>query len=264
MGVLNRLVLNRLAGSTASDSGAIVSKTPFKTSTKQKRDRGRDSQPRPRPRLNSLPQGATKFWWIYWCGFLCADCFGADFLEEFLAARSQGERQNIFKKQTLRKNPPQIPPTIFASQSSLRLKRSWVHPWMPLHSLRPSVLVFLAKKLGSGWCRSSRKVLKRPLCAEKDSAPGKFQAWEVQCALQNFLYKILKISNALKGTTLRGQTESKRRSWLIFCWFLQILSFQKFTIYPEHLLRGYFNLAGYFYFARLFLETPRKYSSKRA
>ena len=30
VGVLNRLVLNRLAGSTASDSGAIVSKTPLK------------------------------------------------------------------------------------------------------------------------------------------------------------------------------------------------------------------------------------------
>ena len=47
MGVLNRLVLNRLGGS-------------FKTSAKQKRDRDRDSQPRPRPRLISQPQGATK------------------------------------------------------------------------------------------------------------------------------------------------------------------------------------------------------------
>ena len=47
VGVLNRLVLNRLGGAQPRDA-------------KQKRDRGRDSQPRPRPRLNSQPQGATK------------------------------------------------------------------------------------------------------------------------------------------------------------------------------------------------------------
>ena len=49
-----------LEGARPRDSGAIVSKTPFKTSAKQKRDRGCDSQPRPRPRLISQPQGATK------------------------------------------------------------------------------------------------------------------------------------------------------------------------------------------------------------
>ena len=49
-----------LGGAQPSDSGAIVSKKPIKTSAKQKRDRGRDSQPRPRPRLSSQPQGATK------------------------------------------------------------------------------------------------------------------------------------------------------------------------------------------------------------
>ena len=60
VGVLNRLVLNPLGGSTARDSGALVCQNPFKTSAKRKRDRGRDSQPRPRPRLKSQPQGATK------------------------------------------------------------------------------------------------------------------------------------------------------------------------------------------------------------
>ena len=50
-----------LRGAQPRDSGAIVSQTPFRTSTERKRDRGRDSQPRPRPRLKSQPQGATKF-----------------------------------------------------------------------------------------------------------------------------------------------------------------------------------------------------------
>ena len=59
VGVLNRLVLNRLGGSTARLWCYSV-KNPSKTSAKQKRDRGRDSQPRPRPRWNSQPQGATK------------------------------------------------------------------------------------------------------------------------------------------------------------------------------------------------------------
>ena len=59
VGVLNRLVLNRLGGSTAR-SWCYSAQNPFKTSAKPKRDRGRDSQPRPRPRLNSQPQGATK------------------------------------------------------------------------------------------------------------------------------------------------------------------------------------------------------------
>ena len=59
VGVLNRLVPNRLAGSTARWWCYSVY-NPLKTSAKQKRDRGRDSQPRPRPRLNSQPQGATK------------------------------------------------------------------------------------------------------------------------------------------------------------------------------------------------------------
>ena len=49
-----------LWGAQPRYSGAIVSNTPSKKSTKQKRDRGRNSQPRPRPRLNSQPQGATK------------------------------------------------------------------------------------------------------------------------------------------------------------------------------------------------------------
>ena len=56
VGVLNRLVLNRL-GAQPRDSGAIVAKTPFKTSAKQKCDRGRDSQPRSQPRLNCMEQG---------------------------------------------------------------------------------------------------------------------------------------------------------------------------------------------------------------
>ena len=69
VGVLNRLVLNRL-GAQPRDSGAIVSKSPLKTSAERKHDRSpilnrvldRDcnSQPRPRPRLNSQLQGATK------------------------------------------------------------------------------------------------------------------------------------------------------------------------------------------------------------
>ena len=59
VGVLNRLVLNRLGGSSARWWRYSV-QNPLKTSAKQKRDRGRDSQPRPRPRLISQPQGATK------------------------------------------------------------------------------------------------------------------------------------------------------------------------------------------------------------
>ena len=62
VGVLNRLVLNRLGGSTARQWRYSVP-NPLKTSAKQKRDRGCDSQPRPRPRLNSQPQGATKVVW---------------------------------------------------------------------------------------------------------------------------------------------------------------------------------------------------------
>ena len=59
LGVLNRLVLNHLGGSTARWWRYSVS-NPLRTSAKEKRDRGHDSQPRPRPRLNSQPQGATK------------------------------------------------------------------------------------------------------------------------------------------------------------------------------------------------------------
>ena len=62
-------------------------------------------------------------------------------------------------------NSRQIPPRIFASQSSLRLKRSWVHPWMPLHNLTPSVLVFLAQRL-----MQVQQIGVEDLWAEKESA----------------------------------------------------------------------------------------------
>ena len=60
VGFLNGLVLNHLGSSTARLWCCSV-QYPFKTSAKHKRDRGRDSQMRPRPRLNSQPQGATKW-----------------------------------------------------------------------------------------------------------------------------------------------------------------------------------------------------------
>ena len=58
-GVLNRLFLNRLGGSTARWWHYSVENL-FKTSAKRKRERGCNSQPRPRPRLNSQPQRASK------------------------------------------------------------------------------------------------------------------------------------------------------------------------------------------------------------
>ena len=56
IGVLNRLVLNRL-GSSSMRLWCYSVKNPCKISSKQKRDRDSNSQPRPRPRFNSHRAG---------------------------------------------------------------------------------------------------------------------------------------------------------------------------------------------------------------
>ena len=59
VGSLNRLILNRLGGSTARHLLLSVW-NPLKTRPRQKLDGGRNSRAPSRPRLNPEPQGATK------------------------------------------------------------------------------------------------------------------------------------------------------------------------------------------------------------
>ena len=76
------------------------------------------------------------------CGFQCGFLRGF-FFEDFLAGRPQGERQKILPKKSSPKSSPN-PPRIFASQPSLRLKKSRVHTWVPVAQPNFSVFLFLA------------------------------------------------------------------------------------------------------------------------
>ena len=74
----------------------------------------------------------------------------------------QGDCRESDKKILPKKSSPKSspnPPRIFASQPSLRLKKSRVHTWVPVALPNFSVFLFLAT-FCSGWCRSSRLVLR--------------------------------------------------------------------------------------------------------
>ena len=107
------------------------------------------------------------------CGFSCGfGIFGVRisvrilmrmFFEEFVGRETAGRvtkkiRQKIHPK-ILPQNSSRIPPRIFARQPSFRLAKSRVHTWVPVAQPNSSVFLFLAT-LGSGWCRSSRSVLR--------------------------------------------------------------------------------------------------------
>ena len=79
--------------------------------------------------------------------FSCAD-FDVLFVEDVLARRRR-ESCKIRNLQISSRNPPRNPHQIlsrlFASETSLGLDRLWVHIWVVLQSLAPSVVLMLAK-----------------------------------------------------------------------------------------------------------------------